>query len=41
VRLGSERLVGKAGSRALLVAFVVLLVFAALVILRLARALSG
>jgi hypothetical protein len=41
VRLGSERLVGKTGSRALLVGFMVLLVLAALVVLRVAYALSG
>jgi len=41
VRLGSERLVGKTGSRALLVGFVVLVVLAALVVLRVADALSG
>lgn len=41
MRLGSERLVGKTGSRVLLVGFMVLLVLAALVLLRVAFALSG
>ena len=41
MRLGSERLVGKTGSRVLLVGFMLLLVLAALVLLRVAFALSG
>jgi hypothetical protein len=41
VQLGSERLVGKTGSHFLLVAFIVLLLLAALVLLWIAYALSG
>jgi len=41
MRLGSERLVGKTGSRLFLAAFIVLLGLAAVVFLRVAHALSG
>jgi len=41
MRLGSERLVGKTGSRLFLAAFIVLLGLAAVVFLRVAPALSG